>query len=66
MAVYYQQLEEASKRTTGRTGLTRFRVVDQSDPHLAEALDICPTGQSRTTPGRSPTTPTHKPPGADA
>jgi NADH-quinone oxidoreductase subunit F len=25
-------------------GLTRFRVVDQSDPHLGEARAICPTG----------------------
>jgi endonuclease-3 len=29
-------------------------------------LDLCPTGQSRTTPGRVPATPTRKPPGADA
>src|SRR5207248_1247551 len=25
-------------------GLTRFRVVDQSDPRLADAAAICPTG----------------------
>jgi endonuclease-3 len=30
-------------------------------------LDLCPTGQSRTTPGRTPAAdPTRKPPGADA
>ncbi|MSQ42541.1 MAG: hypothetical protein EXR65_05860, partial [Dehalococcoidia bacterium] len=32
-------------------GLTRFRVVDQSDPRLAEAQAICPTGAIGGAPG---------------
>jgi NADH-quinone oxidoreductase subunit F len=32
-------------------GLTRFRVVDQSDPHLPEAQAICPTEAIRGEPG---------------
>ncbi len=32
-------------------GMTRLRVVDQSDPHLGEAQAICPTGAVKGEPG---------------
>lgn len=32
-------------------GMTRLRVVDQSDPHLSEAQAICPTGAVKGEPG---------------
>ncbi|MEZ4554368.1 MAG: NADH-ubiquinone oxidoreductase-F iron-sulfur binding region domain-containing protein [Dehalococcoidia bacterium] len=32
-------------------GMTRFRVVDQSDPNLPAARDICPTGAIKGEPG---------------